>query len=92
MLSLCCCVCLVEFLAAGALSPDWAANNTALRYLLLSNNSLTGFIPDSWSRLMANAVAVDLSNNRLWGFLGLSWANDTRNASQPWSLNSTKLR
>jgi hypothetical protein len=78
--------------STGTLSPEWAVGGTALRYLLLANNSITGDIPDSWASLVANAQQVDLSSNRLWRSLGISWVNNTRNPNNTWSLSSVKLR
>lgn len=79
-------------LCAGTLSPEWAANSTNLRYLLLGNNSLTGDIPPGWSSLAANAQEVDLSLNNLRGALGPDWNVSTRNANNTWSLSAFQLR
>jgi hypothetical protein len=59
-----------RFLCSGPLPSAWSGSFGTLR---LSNNLLTGTLPDSWASLVYSSIKVDLTSNKLNGSLGSEW-------------------
>eukprot|EP00775_Hariotina_reticulata_P011533 gene11533-11676_t len=75
---------------SGSLPVTWSGNFGTLR---LSNNLLTGTIPNSWASLVYNSVKVDVTNNKLNGSLGAGWgATFTAAAAINGSMKTQEFR